>query len=646
MKALRHIILFFSICSIWVDAQSQANSYHGAVAVELLKSLHVRHVQNGSSVFVRVIADWNGLGCSLRRGAIVEAKVEVAVPRVKGGNGSQLALSFDKAQCSGAEMAPLDLVLAAVYWTPDDRDTSGDYPIVRYGSTQNASLGVSPQAASMQQSLSIIGIESIGLNKLAARPNLHAGDVYGIRGLKLRIGAGPGRSSVLSSKDRDVSLEESTQFLLVPSSVAFLSIPVSVAESSPPGAGATSKPLPHPLSSAGRPSPAMEFESCQPPSCTVDLPTADEAIPGHPAKSFQISALGYAPRPIKEISQLENDEALQWLGPHQLLLAFNPHTLVPRDAAIAADTPVREIHAALLDTEANQVLSTADWELPDTGRYLWQLSGNRILVHAGDELRVYDSKLALISRVALAGPLAFVQISPNGELIAIAVIKERHTEELHRRLRDALDREPEEDVDILILNQQFKTIARATTTSNIMPPILLNEGQVTLLAGSRGRYRISMLTWENQSRTLARFTSVCTPGLLSLAPDLVLVHTCGSSNGSTEFRVLRPNGQVVMHGKYDSWDLGLEAKGNSASQTFAVRVMHSSSPVVPGMMFHASDLVQEEIRVYRATDGKRLAVVRTEAPAASHDGYSLSPDGSQLAVFSGTHVGIYTIPTN
>jgi len=444
----------------------------------------------------------------------------------------------------------------------------------------------------------------------------------------------------------DVTVRTTTGYYNQLSEPSLASLPsaASLATSSSRSDGATSPPSAPPSLPSADPSPG-EFETCAIPSCSVDLPTADEANPGHAVKTFQLSSLGYSPRLKKEVTELDNDEAVVWLGPNQLLLAFNPHGLLRRDVK-SDSAPLRKIHAALLDTETNQVLRTADWELPDRGKYLWQLSGNRILVHMRHELRVYDSQLALTDQVPLAGPLAFVRISPNGEFTMVAVIKERHTDEIHARPRDALDDEPRKDVDILILDRQFKTIARATTTSDVMPPILLNEGQVTLLAQSRKRYRLAMLTWENQTLTLARFSSQCIPNLLSFAPDLVFVRTCSSASGSAEFRVLRPDGQVVMHMKSDSQHLGQEAKGNIGSQTFAVKVMHAASPIYPGWYFHASDLVAEEIRVYRATDGKRLATVHAESPTASHDGYSLSPDGSQLAVLSGTQINIYPVPTN
>jgi len=45
---------------------------------------------------------------------------------------------------------------------------------------------------------------------------MQMGDVYRIRGLKLSVGTGPENSSILTSKDHDVSLEKHSLLLLVP----------------------------------------------------------------------------------------------------------------------------------------------------------------------------------------------------------------------------------------------------------------------------------------------------------------------------------------------------------------------------------------------------------------------------------------------
>ena len=79
--------------------------------------------------------------------------------------------------------------------------------------------------------------------------------------------------------------------------------------------------------------------------------------------------------------------------------------------------------------------------------------------------------------------------------MAIGIIKERHSPELHQKLFEALNQNPEEDVEILVLDKEFKVIAQARTTSDLMPPTLLNEGQINLLAQPTKRYRLAMMTW-------------------------------------------------------------------------------------------------------------------------------------------------------
>src|SRR5438067_424957 len=82
--------------------------------------------------------------------------------------------------------------------------------------------------------------------------------------------------------------------------------------------------------------------------------------------------------------------------------------------------PHRVIRAVLLDTQTHTVARAVDWEITDTRRYLWLLDGNRILVHVGNELRVYGPGLKVERSILLSGPLAFVRIAPNGELLAMA----------------------------------------------------------------------------------------------------------------------------------------------------------------------------------------------------------------------------------
>src|SRR6266566_5285423 len=87
-------------------SQTPQQSNPGPVQAELLAHLSVRRLTPGDTVFAKVTLDWNGPGCALRSGAILEATVEAA-DRRKGLGESKLALSFARAQCNGAEMQPM-----------------------------------------------------------------------------------------------------------------------------------------------------------------------------------------------------------------------------------------------------------------------------------------------------------------------------------------------------------------------------------------------------------------------------------------------------------------------------------------------------------------------------------------------------------
>jgi hypothetical protein len=346
------------------------------------------------------------------------------------------------------------------------------------------------------------------------------------------------------------------------------------------------------------------------------------------------------------MESFDHDEVLTYLSPRELLVTFNPHILAPRHSLGKSGSTVRVIRAALVDTETHRVTHTVDWELPDNREYLWPLGEGRVLVHVASELRVYGEGLNVYNRFPLDGPLTFVRATPDGSFVAVGVIRERHTPELHAQLSQSLNRDPDEDVDVLVLNRNFETIARSKAQSGIMPPTLLNEGQATLEAMPDASYRVSLLTWENHGSILARFKSSCTPELSSFAPDLILVVSCDKQTRERAYRVLNSNGKLALKSASHSNNCGNAAKGSANRQTFVVKTVQSSIPVFAGEAFSAADLSSEDLEVYRATDGKRLLGVRVGSPSASRDGYALAPDSSQLAVLTRDQISVYSVAKN
>ena len=481
-----------------------------------------------------------------------------------------------------------------------------------------------------------------------AMPNMKMGQVVGIRGLTINVGVGPEKSTVLTSKYHDVSLDRHTLLMLVPTQGIFPLVAANPAANSgaaQPGSSLASGGAPASSAPAAPVEPpADDIDLCVPPQCNQALPSGAAIDEGKIAASISINSLGYAARPQKVMKSFDQDEAMAYLGPRELLVAFNPHKLVLRQAVGRSGPIVRVIRAAIVDTDTHRVTHTIDWELPDNKQYLWPLTEGRVLVHVGSELRVYGEGLKIQNRISLDGPLAFVRVTPDGSFMAIGVVRERHSPELHTQLKESLGAEPEEDVGILVLNSKFESIATSTARSGLMAPTLLDEGQATLLAMPNNRYRISLRTWDNHASTLARFTSTCTPEMSSIAPDLIFLISCDKQTNGHEYRVLRSDGKLALDGAPMPNECGHAAGGSTDRKAFVVKVVQSSLPMPPNQPFSAADFTSEELRVYRAKDGKRLLGVHVAAPTSSRDGYALAPDGSQLAVLTRDQIAVYPVP--
>jgi hypothetical protein len=622
--------------------QSPPESKPSPVEAEFLANLRVSQLAPGAKVLAKVTVDWNGPGCTLRTGSILEATVAVA-DRRSVGTPSRVALAFTKAQCNGPNLKTMNLLLVAVAQPPENwsglTDTMSKGPVMFMNPNGTRGLAGNAMGGTSLSHLELNGI----MHRFPALSNVHPGTVVDISGLKLEVGTGPNRSSILIAKSRDVSLERFTQILLLPASAVFLpGATIRTLKDPAARAGATAAPLPAPSG----PIPADDLAVCAPPGCAVELPVNAEELAGHNASSIDIPALGYAPRHRKVLNDIGNEETLSWLSPRQLLFTFNPHILIRRNLSQNGKALQRVVRAVLMDAQTRSIARTVDWEITDTRRYLWPLDGKRIVVHVGNELRIYGAGLNVERSIPLAGPLYFVRIAPNGSLMAIATLRERHSAELHAQLRDDLGGEPEEDVDFTVLDKDFNTIARTTTVSSLQPPTLLNEGQVNLMSQSNSRYRLALRTWDDKMVTLARFTSRCTPQLSSVAPDHLFLQSCDLVTDATQYRVVGADGKLLLHREAGPREMGQQVIGNQTTGIFAfkiVREIAGPSPD-PDADLQVTGLESEDVQVYRVVNKKRILAVNLTDPVASYDNYALSPDGTQLAVLSQSQIQIYPVP--
>jgi hypothetical protein len=658
-------VLLFSLC--YAAAQDRI-----PLQVELVRAVEAGRVAVGDTVLAKVVVKWQNPQCTLRQGAIVNGRIIAQTVHSKTDKISQIALLFDSGQCDGLDMKPLPMTVAAILASDPARDKSryenqplSDAVGLSVGGSGggSAGVGVGGGGGNLRSVTAAAATVYVSPPVYKGPTAVMPGQVVGLRGMKLDVGAGPQGSSIISISGHDVRLEAGSQFILVPnlnaapaaaasvpSAAPAASTPAKTTDETGPGVGSTvASNVPPNITSSVAPEvvPNDESDVCLPPQCSVASAMNEaETRATSAAATFSVRDLGYTPvRPDHEMYSFDYGSAISYLGAKELLFTFNPHILVPRSGAESEFSKLRMIRGVLISVQEKKVIKTVEWKVPDAQQYLWPIGRERVLVHVSRELRLYRPGLKLEQRLSLNGSLTFLRMSPSSKYFAIGVIRERHSEAVHRQLQEAEDRDPEEDLEVKVLDGNFHTLATVVRSSRTEPPVLSDNGEIQVVSAGRSRWRIVEEGWDTQKRVLATVNSSCTLETTTLPPDLLFVVGCDRQGSGKWYRVLRPDGKPVLKGSSPSAELEQVANGIATGSAFTIGVAEVAKSVAANSAFSSSDLASERIAVYRSGNGERMFAVTVPAPVPTVQTFVLSPDGSQLAVLSGEQIAFYEMPT-
>jgi hypothetical protein len=601
------------------------------VQASLVHSLEAGRIKIGDSVLAKVSVRWKSSECDLREGAILKGRVVAQTARTKAVKNSEIALLFESGECCGSALRLLPLTIAAVMAGNPRRDSN------MYQSPPLADavgLSLNGNARSLSTAAATVFHEA---DVYRGPASIRPGEVAGIKGLQLKVGEGPEGSSILSASGHNVRLDAGALLVLVPN--------VTAGNSSPAGSAALTAPSPSVTAAPpGQqpPEPADETDICSPPHCSVALATGEAENASTASATLSVKDLGYS-LIDRERFAFDYDSAVVFLGEKNLLFTFNPHILVPRNGAEAKFARLRIIRAVLIDIATKNVQKTVDWKVPDDRQYLWSIGRDRVLVHVGGELRIYGPDLRVEQRVALSGPLAFVRASPSASYFAVGVTQERHSEAVHRELLDAEAREPEEDVEVKVLDANLRTLATTVHSSRAVPPVFSDKGEIRTQKIRKNRWRIFEATWDSQQRNIAELNSTCSPRITTLLPDFLFVIGCDLQASGRWYRVLRSNGNPVLKGRSYSAELEERVSGADAGNSFTVGVAMAVKSLNATDPFRVADIAAQRIAVYRAENGDRIFSLNVTSPVPTVQSFVLSPDGQQLAVLQGDQIAIYAM---
>ncbi len=602
--------------------------------------LDSRRMQKDAPVFASAIDDWKGANCKIEAGATITGHVVDVASKDKGQPEASLTLLFDKADCSGKRNASLPLMLYAIIDPLSDAGCVQEYTAETFGSA--GSQAVIPRVDSANnEAMARSSVFAYSLNsgtRTSLPSELKPGQVIGIHNLSLSAGTGPGGASSLHSAKQDFRLSCKTRLILVP--VTPRSAPqVSLANALPPAlhvpVEARAAPPPQPPSP---PPPPDLTEICAAKTCSEASSAA--TVPPGAMRTVSIGHLGYRPRKLQRIAAFDAETTVSYLSAHQLLVTFDAHHLRSRSGASWPPLVRHTIRALLLNTQTGAVQRVLEWQVDGTGRYLWPDGPERVLVHMNGVLQAFGPDLKSEAALPAAGDLLWVATSPSGHRIAYALLRERHTQEVHEQIARLSDRSPAEDVEIRVADRSGRVLQTVASTSGTPPPVLTEDGgELVLQSRSQGQWSISEQT-GNASRTIAAVHSDCAPRLSMTSAEALFVVGCSASG--EWYRMLRKDGRTLIKGQASPAQLEQSAVG-SANGTYAVRVIELGQTTVLGAMYEDSNLHEERVAVHRGADGRQILLARTDSFPRSADSFALSPDGRQLALLTGNDIALYEV---
>lgn len=655
-RQTRSALLFCA--ALFVIVLSSSAESHPLYA-KLLGRLDANHLADGTLFFAKTAADWKEGSCTLKAGTVLEGVVVRVLRRDRAVKQAEMDLRFHPVYCSGDErhqVVPLLVAMDAPSHNDQDNNNLASTTLANTFANMVAShapLGGGGSAKSPGVPDGGISANPGAINgsDSSSQP-LRIAETRGFSKVKLALPLLLTDPTILISP-HDLLIDRDTRFALVLRPLAVESekeVAAPPSDASPSRASAPAAAA-EAINASPAPRPALPVE-IEPPDVDVCVESGcatagDVAVTNTKLdRTLSLRALGYRVRTNQVLRSLADDAAVAFLGENQVLVTFNLHPLVKRSPSEAdRSTEPRIIRALLISAVTGKVLRGSEWRVPERGPYLWPLDHGRVLARTGNTLAIFGPSLAVEQQWTPPGNVRFVRISPSRSLIVVGVERERHTAEQHRVLAAFLgpDRSPEEEEDLTLLDEKLKVLGTESLNGAASLPAILDSGIVLSDAGTRQRWMVHQLTWEHKKQPIVRVASSCPIRVDTLPTNLILLAGCAADAASSWYKVVRPDGKVLLTGTAPSEAWVESADAPPGGKVFAIGIAEATRPVNFEQGMITSDFNSVTVSVYRSTDGQRIFATRSSHGAVNRHSFALSEAGNRLAILSGDDLSLYRI---
>ena len=475
------------------------------------------------------------------------------------------------------------------------------------------------------------------------------GQVQNLRNVSMTIGTGLEGGSVLTTSSRSLRVERESELVLLARPLPVRSASVNKESSATETIVRTPAVLPERASPETHVEPAPSVARDETDVCTetcMDIGGKERAAIDQAGASARLALdkLGFLPHENREFTALSYESALLYVDASHLLFTFDPHELRRRTGdALRPDTS-HTIRAVLVNPMSQRVDRIVNWTVLGEGQHVWPAGNGRVLVRVGHDLRLYDSGLKLIAARTFPGTMAWLSASPAGKMFVVGMLEERHTPALHEQLAQVTGREPEEGVQVKLLDGNLKTMLEGEQRSIEGQPVLSTAGEVRATLGHGRRWMLHETRVDHTEHTIAAVVSECEPQLDTALAGYVFVVGCSTSPLANWYRMLRMDGHTVLKGKRSSQEVDQAVSATPLESRVAVRVVKARRSMTNGTGFHKYDLSGEQISVFDLQKGLDLATFSLTAVPLSVQSFALSPSGKQIAVLGNGEILFYDLP--
>lgn len=359
-----------------------------------------------------------------------------------------------------------------------------------------------------------------------------------------------------------------------------------------------------------------------------------------------VAPLGYeAPGALYLLSGFAFN-SLDFIDSDHLLFTFHAAGLLRRERDATASDDDQMIHADVLAVPDGRVQAAADWRMHDHARYLWALSGGRFLVRQRDAYWTTDASLKLQALIRSPTPILTTEVSPDGRLMLIEDVYERHTPEEHKKLSlEDDDNPPAEDAIIAMLDVATKDIQAEFHVQEPMALPVTSSGYLEGEEKKAGDYVITYHPFHGEPVPLGSVASVCDPRATFISTTAVMIASCGPNTPDLYLDAWTIDGKKLWQGRRD----GTLALPNVVpaldGNRFAIALLHLSHPATTPESITDGDVESQQVQVFDTKSGALLLATDASPILAAGQNFALSADGTRLAVLRNGVIDVYEIPS-